>query len=126
MPGDRTEQASPRARQKAAEHGDRARSRDLMAGAAMLAGVYVLGALAQKWVIGWGGAYRALLELGQPALWERTSVAETAIVIRGILLKALEPMGIVFLASLTLFRSAPVGQGDHRAAQLLAPDEAKP
>ena len=39
MPGDRTEQASPRARQKAAEHGDRARSRDLMAGAAMLAGL---------------------------------------------------------------------------------------
>jgi flagellar biosynthesis protein FlhB len=49
MAGDRTEHATPRQRQKAAEHGDRARSRDLMSGAAMLAGVYVLGAVAEKW-----------------------------------------------------------------------------
>ncbi len=76
MPGDRTEKASPRQRQKAAEKGDRAHSRDLMAGAAMLAGVSVLGSVAPQWIAGWGVAYRELLALGQPALWERATAGE--------------------------------------------------
>ncbi len=111
MPGDRTEQATPRQRQKATERGDRARSRDLMAGAGMLAGVYVLGSVAQKWVGQWAGAYRELLALGQPVVWERTSRAETAMAMRGILLKALEPIGIVFLASLAGALAAGIAQG---------------
>jgi flagellar biosynthetic protein FlhB len=111
MPGDRTEQATPRQRQKATERGDRARSRDLMAGAGMLAGVYVLGSVAQKWVGQWAGAYRELLALGQPVVWERTSPAETAMAMRGILLKALEPIGIVFLASLAGALAAGIAQG---------------
>jgi flagellar biosynthesis protein FlhB len=111
MPGDKTEHATPRQRQKAAEHGDRARSRDLMSGAAMLAGVYVLGAVAGKWVRGWAAAYRALLALGQPALWERASAVETGMAMRGILLKALEPMVIMFLASLAGAVAAGVVQG---------------
>jgi flagellar biosynthetic protein FlhB len=111
MPGDRTEQATPRQRQKATERGDRARSRDLMAGAGMLAGVYVLGSVAQKWVGQWAGAYRELLALGQPVVWERTSAAETAMAMRGILLKALEPIGIVFLASLAGALAAGIAQG---------------
>jgi flagellar biosynthetic protein FlhB len=111
MPGDRTEQATPRQRQKANERGDRARSRDLMAGAGMLAGVYVLGAVAQRWLVDWGGAYRALLALGQPVLWERSSAAETALAMRGILLKAMEPVGIMFLASLAGAVAAGIAQG---------------
>jgi flagellar biosynthetic protein FlhB len=111
MPGDRTEQATPHRRQKAAEKGDRARSRDLMAGAGMLAGVYVLGSVAPKWVAGWAGAYRNLLALGQPVLWERSSAVETAMAMRAILLKALEPMGIVFLASLAGAVAAGIAQG---------------
>ena len=111
MPGDRTEAASPRQRQKAAERGDRARSRDLMAGAAMLGGVVTMGAVAPKWVAGWAGAYRALLALGQPALWERATAGETALVMRGILLRALEPVGIVFLASLAGAVAAGIVQG---------------
>ncbi|MGB6868856.1 MAG: EscU/YscU/HrcU family type III secretion system export apparatus switch protein, partial [Acidobacteriaceae bacterium] len=59
MPGDRTEQATAHHRQKAAEKGDRARSRDLMAAAAMLAGVFALGSAAEKWVGTWAAAYRA-------------------------------------------------------------------
>ncbi len=43
MPGDRTEQATAHHRQQAAEKGDRARSRDLMAAAAMLGGVFAPG-----------------------------------------------------------------------------------
>ncbi len=111
MPGDRTEKASPRQRQKAAEKGDRAHSRDLMAGAAMLAGVSVLGSVAPKWIAGWGVAYRELLALGQPALWERATAGETALALRGILLKALEPVGIIFLATLAGAVAAGVAQG---------------
>ena len=111
MPGDRTEKASPRARQKAAERGDRARSRDLMAGAAMLAGVVVLGAVGQKWVTGWAHAYQGLLALGQPTFWERATAEETAVAIRGILLQALEPVGILFLAALAAAVGAGIAQG---------------
>jgi flagellar biosynthetic protein FlhB len=111
MPGDRTEQATPRQRQKASERGDRAHSRDLMAGASMLAGVYVLGAVAGKWIGGWASAYQALLALGQPSAWERASAAETALAMRGILLRALQPIGIILLASLAGAVAAGVAQG---------------
>jgi flagellar biosynthetic protein FlhB len=111
MPGDRTEKASPRQRQKAAEHGDRARSRDLMSGAAMLAGTFVLGSLGETWVAGWAGAYRAFLAIGEPAFWERATAAKTAVAIRGIALRTLEPVGIVFLASLAAAVAAGVIQG---------------
>ena len=111
MAGDRTEQATPRQRQKAAEKGDRAHSRDLMAAVAMLASVYVLGGVAPRWIAGWGGAYRVLLGMGQPAIWERTSAAGTAMEIRGVFLKALEPVGILFLAALAAAVGAGIAQG---------------
>lgn len=111
MPGDRTERATPRQHQKAAEKGDRVRSRDLMAAASMLAAAYVLGNLAPKWVSAWASLYRALLALGQPVFWERSSAAETALVIRGIFLKALEPVGILFLVSLGAAVAAGIAQG---------------
>jgi flagellar biosynthetic protein FlhB len=111
MPGDRTEKASPRQRQKAAEHGDRARSRDLISGAAMLAGTFVLGSVARQWTGRWSEAYRAFLTLGQPALWDRSTAGETALAIRGIALRTMEPVGIVFLASLVAAVAAGVMQG---------------
>jgi len=111
MPGDRTERATPRQRQKAAERGDRAHSRDLMAGASMLAGVCTVGALAPKWVAGWAGAYRELLALGQPVCWERYGASHAALAMRSVLLKALEPVAIVFLASLAAAVAAGVVQG---------------
>jgi len=111
MPGDRTEKATPRQRQKAAGRGDRARSRDLMAGAAMLAGVFVLGGLAPKWLLAWAGAYRGFLALGQPATWERASAAETVLAMRSIALPVLEPAGLLFLASLAGAILAGIVQG---------------
>ncbi len=111
MPGDRTEQASPRQRQKAAEKGDRTRSRDLMAAAAMLAGAYALGAMAPHWVADWSGVYRALLAVGDPAFQSRASATETAIAIRGIFVKALEPLGILFLVSTAAAVGAGIAQG---------------
>jgi flagellar biosynthesis protein FlhB len=49
MSGDRTERASPRKRQKAAEKGDRVHSRELVSAAAMLCGALALGAMVARW-----------------------------------------------------------------------------
>ncbi|MGB7171776.1 MAG: EscU/YscU/HrcU family type III secretion system export apparatus switch protein [Acidobacteriaceae bacterium] len=111
MPGDRTEQATAHHRQKAAEKGDRARSRDLMAAAAMLAGVFALGSAAEKWVGTWAAAYRACLVLGQPGFQERATPAEVAIALRGVMLRGMGPLGMVFAASLAAAVLAGVAQG---------------
>ncbi len=111
MASDRTEKATPRQRQKAADKGDRAHSRELMAAVSMLAVAYALGGMAPKWVASWGGVYRALLSVGQPASWDRASGVETALAIRGIFLKALEPVGVLFLVSLGAALAAGIAQG---------------
>ena len=111
MPGDRTEQATPHHRQKAAEKGDRARSRDLMAASAMLAGVFALGSMAPGWVGGWTAAYRSCLALGEPGFWEGTTPQQAALALRGVLLHGLRPLATVFAASLTAAVLAGVAQG---------------
>ena len=111
MPGDRTEKATPRQRQKAAERGDRARSRDLMGAAAMLAGVFAMGGAAPKWVVDWARAYRSLLLLGQPALWDRMPVEKTAIALRQVMMTALQPLLLVMGAALAAALAAGIAQG---------------
>jgi flagellar biosynthesis protein FlhB len=66
MSGERTERASPRRRQQAAQRGDRVHSRELVAAAAMLCGVLTLGTLAGRWAGQWGGSYQSFLALGGP------------------------------------------------------------
>jgi flagellar biosynthetic protein FlhB len=99
MPGDRTEQATPRHRQKAVERGDRTRSRDLMSAAAMLAGAFALGALAREWAGRWSQTYAVLLALAQPARWQQQTASAQALALRSALLIPLAPMGIVFAAT---------------------------
>lgn len=111
MPGDRTEKPTPRQKQKAAERGDRARSRDLMAAAAMLAGVLALGRGAGNWVADWADAYRGFLRLGQPAVWAGMSTAQTAIALRQALLTACRPLVTVLLAALGAAVAAGIAQG---------------
>ncbi|HZZ39609.1 MAG TPA: EscU/YscU/HrcU family type III secretion system export apparatus switch protein [Acidobacteriaceae bacterium] len=111
MPGDRTEQATAHHRQQAAEKGDRARSRDLMAAAAMLGGVFALGSAAGKWIGAWAAAYRACMALGEPGFWERSTPEQAAVALRGVVLHCLSPLGIVFAASLAAALLAGVAQG---------------
>jgi flagellar biosynthesis protein FlhB len=111
MPGDRTEKATPRQKQKAAERGDRARSRDLMAAAAMLAGVFVLGGEASRWVTAWANAYRVFLNLGQPAVWASLSAGQVGIALRHALLAACRPVLTVLLAALAAAVGAGIAQG---------------
>ncbi len=111
MPGDRTEKATPRHRQKAAEHGDRARSRDLMAAAAMLAGVFVMGGVAERWVAGWARAYRGFLALGAPGVWERMTPEKVALALRQTMLSGLEPVAWVMGASAAAAALTGIAQG---------------
>jgi flagellar biosynthetic protein FlhB len=111
MPGDRTEKATPHHLQKATQRGDRARSRDLMAGAAMLAGVFAMGGVARNWVAVWANAYQGLLGLGQPAVWNRMSPEQIAIALRQAVLAVLEPLLLVFGAALLAAIAAGIAQG---------------
>ncbi len=111
MPGDRTEKATPRQRQKAAERGDRARSRDLMAAAAMLAGTLALGGAARSWARGWDGAYRGFLALAEPTVWERASAEVNLIALRQAALGALSPLLTVFTAAVAAALAAGIAQG---------------
>jgi flagellar biosynthetic protein FlhB len=111
MPADRTEKATPRQRQKAVERGDRARSRDLMNGAAMLAGTLALGGTARHWIAGWLAAYRACLMLGQPAIWNQLTAAQTTLALRRVFLTALEPAGLILAAAAAGAVAAGLAQG---------------
>ncbi|HEX4005952.1 MAG TPA: EscU/YscU/HrcU family type III secretion system export apparatus switch protein [Acidobacteriaceae bacterium] len=111
MAGDRTEQATPRQRQKAAERGDRAHSRDLISGAAMLAGVFALGGMAPRWIAGWTDAYRSCLELGQPELWSRVSASQIALMLRHAAAGVLSPLVTVFAAVVLAAVIAGIAQG---------------
>jgi len=111
MPGDRTEPATPRQRQKAAERGDRTHSRDLMSAAAMLAGVFAMRGVAEEWVGGWLGAYRRLLALGSPELWEHASGVKIAIGLRQAMLTALSPLAVVMGAAAAAALLAGIAQG---------------
>lgn len=111
MPGDRTEKATPRQRQKAATRGDRARSRDLMAGAGMVAGVFALGHGAGTWVRQWADGYRAFLGLGTPALWDRMPAAMKLVAMRRVGLTVLFPLLAVLTAAAAAALAAGVTQG---------------
>jgi flagellar biosynthetic protein FlhB len=63
MSTDRTEKATPRRRQKAADDGDRPRSRELLSAAALLAGSLMLGSSARSWIPRWKGVYQQSLGL---------------------------------------------------------------
>lgn len=111
MPGDRTEKATPRQRQRAAERGDRTHSRDLISAAAMLGGVTALGAVAERWAVGWSRAYRTFLVLGQPDFWERASSADVVAALRQAMLTAIEPVLLVLGAAAAAALLAGIAQG---------------
>ena len=111
MAEDRTEKATPRQRQKAAERGDRAHSRDLVSAAAMLAGVFALGAAGRRWVGEWAGAWQVFLDLGQPSGWERMSSSQMALALRHALVAPLEPLLLVFGVTVAAAVAAGVAQG---------------
>lgn len=110
MSDGRTEQATPRRKQKAREKGDRPRSRDLLAGAGTLAGVMVLGSAAPQWVTAWSGSYQRYLALGVRGGWEQDHGLAATLELRGLALTVLSPVLLVFAAVVGGTLLAGVGQ----------------
>lgn len=111
MPGgDRTEQATPRRRQKAREQGDRVRSRDLLGACAMVAGTLSLRFIAPMMVSRWKIAYEQFLLLGA-AGWDQSASIEHVLGLRTVLIATMWPIGLVFAASGLAALAAGIGQG---------------
>jgi flagellar biosynthetic protein FlhB len=98
MPGERSEQATARRREKAREQGDILHSRELTAAAGTLAGVITLGMSGGRMAETWRSAFAESLALGAPGHWEPTSVAPTLIALRRITMEALSPVAMVMAA----------------------------
>ena len=109
MSDDRTERASPRKRQRAAEKGDHVRSRELVSAAAMLAAVGTLGFLAERWAGQWFSAYQVFLALARPKGSE--DVAERALSLRHGLIAPLLPLLLLFAAATAGALLAGIAQG---------------
>jgi flagellar biosynthetic protein FlhB len=107
MPGERTEQATQRRRQKAREEGDVLHSREFAAAAGTLAGVLVLGALGTRMLLAWRTAFEGFLDLGAPARWEPATLAPTLAAIRRLTLEVLAPSAW----TMTAVAAAALGAG---------------
>src|SRR5277367_1198740 len=111
MPGERSEQASPRRRQKARAEGDRPRSRDLLAACATLAGTMTLGFAASGWLAGWRSACERFLGLGESAAWRGQDGVAAILALRAIAVEVMLPVGAVLAACAGAALVAGVAQG---------------
>lgn len=101
MSEQRTEQASPQRKKKARESGDVVRSRELMSGAAMLAGLLALGATSGIFVDGWRQCYARCLRVAATGQ-EDWGLRELSTLVRTALLPAAAPVLAVMAASVVV------------------------
>ncbi len=92
MAGERSEQASPRRKQKALAEGDRPRSRELLAACATLAGTTALGWAAPGWLTGWRSAFAGLLGLGASSVWRSQDGVAAILELRAISVYVMLPL----------------------------------
>jgi len=111
MSAERTEQATPRKRQKAAEKGDRVRSRELVGAAGMFAGVLALGYIFKIWASEWASAYQTFLALGATSAWQDERLQETILSIRQVIIIMLSPLLLLFGAVTAAMLLASLVQG---------------
>lgn len=123
MSDERTEKATPRRRQQAAEKGDRVRSRELAAASGTLAGALALGQLSEHWSGGWAAAYQTLLSLGMPQAWTGDRAQQTVLAIRHTMTILLSPLLLLFalITGAALLAGIAQGGGVHFQADVLQP-----
>jgi flagellar biosynthetic protein FlhB len=99
MSDQRTEKASPQRKKKARESGDIVRSRELLSGAGMLAGLIALSSAGSMFVESWRHCYMRCVEAisGQAGEW---GLRETGALVRVALLPAFAPVLLVMSSSL--------------------------
>jgi len=111
MAGERTEQASPRRRQKARAEGDRPRSREFLAAAATLAGTTALGWAAPGWLAGWRSAFAGFLHLGASSAWRGEEGVAAVLQLRAVSVYAMLPLATVLVACAGAALFSGVAQG---------------
>jgi flagellar biosynthesis protein FlhB len=130
MPGDRTEQATQRRREKAREQGDILHSRELTSAAGTLAGAMMLSALGTKSLEAWRGAFSAFLDLGREARWEPSTIEPTVAAMRRLTISVLSPAGVIMvavaLASLAIAMLQTGGVQVHPSALSFKPERINP
>ena len=130
MPGERTEQASARRREKAREQGDILHSRELTAAAGTLAGVLTLGSVGGRLLEQWRTGFAATLRLGRPACWEPSQLGPTLIALRritlGMLMAPAVVMAAVALSALAIAMLQTGGVTIHPEAIGLKPERLNP
>ena len=95
MAGERSEQASPRRKQKAREEGDRPRSRELVAADATLAGTWALGWPTPGGLAGWRSAFAGLLGLGASSVWRGEDGVAAILELRAVSVYVMLPLTAV-------------------------------
>jgi len=97
-----TEQATPLRKKKAREKGDSVRSRELLSAMAMLGGTVMLGAISNGFVSSWGNVYVKSLRSSMTGVSSVDGQSGEQLMVgavRGILLPALLPVGLVMAAA---------------------------
>jgi flagellar biosynthetic protein FlhB len=89
----------------------------------MLAGVLVLGRTAPHWASMWGAIITQSMALGSPAVWRDDQVLQTTLALRHVILIALSPLVVLFLAvaGVALLVNVAQGGGVQFHAQSLQP-----
>lgn len=111
MSADRTEQATPRQKQKAREKGDRPRSRELLSACSTLGGVLLVGSLAPRWVGTWTASYQQFLLFAGKGGWAEDHGIAAMLELRSVSLTLLSPLLLIFAAVTSLALAAGIAQG---------------
>ena len=104
-----TEAGSPLRKQRAREKGDGVRSRELVAAAALMAGVLTLGVVARGFAGSWLGVFEQ--SLAAAAVRDSTGETQWIAAVRRMITPVLMPIGLVMMASFAGALGVGVAQG---------------
>ena len=116
MSENKSEKATPHRKKKAREKGDWVRSRELLAGCAMLAGMLSLGAAGGQFAQAWRRSYQSAVQFavsGRESAWDATHAARA---LHMTLLPALLPVAWILAA--TFFAALGAGFAQSGGLQL--------
>ena len=111
MSDQQTEKATPQRKKKARESGDWVRSRELLSGTAMLAGLMTLGIAGESFVSSWRQCYARCVMLAVSGTGRSWGTREFVTALRVGLLPAVVPTAMVMGACLCAVVAVGIGQG---------------
>jgi len=111
MSEQKSEKATPQRQKQARESGDWVRSRELLSGTAMLAGLMTLGMAGSSFVSSWRQCYARCVSMAVAGLGRDWGIREFTTAMRVALLPAVVPTAMVMGACFCAIVAVGVGQG---------------